>query len=94
MAIHDTHLQNTLEKIESATATRFPVTQRAIIISSILAQYDPQRKTAVSVDTNGYGLMGDLLQMHRESWKPVAYRRTMETRNSQTVQERLMRVWV
>ncbi len=39
----------------------------------VLALYDPEAKTKVSVDASSFGLGAVLLQQHGEEWRPMAY---------------------
>ena len=71
--------------------------KRELTKSTVLALYDPLAETKVSADASSFGLGAVLLQLDRQTWKPVAYalRALSETerRYAQIEKEGLATTW-
>ena len=71
--------------------------KRELTKSTVLALYDPLAETKVSADASSFGLGAVLLQLDRQTWKPVAYasRALSETerRYAQIEKEGLATMW-
>ena len=75
----------------------FEVIKQELIKPTVLALYNPEAETKVSVNTSSYGLGVVLLQQNDGNWKPVAYAsRSLsdtERRYAQIEQEALASTW-
>ena len=71
--------------------------KRELTKSTVLALYDPQAETKVSADASSFRLGAVLLQLDRQTWKPVAYasRALSETKRqyAQIEKEGLATTW-
>lgn len=51
----------------------FQKLKETLMTSPVLGYYNPIKATTVSAKASSYRLGGVLLQLHGDSWKPVAY---------------------